>query len=130
MKKNESLLRISFWIGAVFDGLMVFPMLIPSIAGVMFGIDGFNPGNDYRFAMQIASSLMIGWTMLLIWADRKPKERAAILLLTVFPVVSCLFISGIYAVYSGFITFGNMLPTWIMQVLMSVFFIFSYIKNR
>lgn len=121
------LLRISYWAGAVFDALVIIPMLSPGVASAVFGIPDFNPGNDYAYAMRIAASLMAGWTCLLIWADRKPLERKGVLLLTIFPVLSGLILAGIFAVQSGLITPGNMLPAWIMQALLVVLFSFSYL---
>jgi hypothetical protein len=43
MKNRIYLLRISYWIGAILDGLMVIPMLLPKVGGVLFGIPDFNP---------------------------------------------------------------------------------------
>ena len=59
-------LRVSYWVGAVFDALVIIPMLSPQVAGVVFGIPNFNPRNDYGYAMGIAASLMLGWVSLLI----------------------------------------------------------------
>ncbi len=129
---NESraikFLRISYWVGAIFDALMIIPMLSPKVASVAFGIPNFNPRNDYGYAMYIAASLMLGWICLLIWADRKPVERRGVLLLTVIPVLTSLIISGIYAVTSGFIPVNNMTPTFIVQGILVVLFSFSYLN--
>ncbi len=124
--KRVKFLRISYWVGAIFDALIVVPMLSPQIASIAFGIPNFNPGNDYRYAMQVAASLMLGWVFLLIWADRKPIERSGVLLLTVIPVLSGLVFSGAYAVGSGFIPGDRMLPTWVMQGILVLLFGFSY----
>lgn len=126
--KQIAFLRISYWAGAIFDALVIIPMLSPDIAGAVFGIPQFNPENDYRYAMYIGASLMSGWVFLLIWADRKPVERKGVLLLTIIPVLAGLIISGVYAVQSGLIMTGNMLPTWIMQGLLTVLFGFSYLN--
>ena len=117
MNKNTQIkfLRASYWIGAIFDALVLIPMLSPRVASIAFGIPSFNPGSDYRYAMAIAASLMLGWVCLLIWADRKPVERRGVLLLTIFPVLTGLVISGVYAVTSNMIPINKMLPTWIMQ---------------
>ena len=123
-------LRISYWAGAVADGLLVVPMLSPKIGGRLFGISDFNPGNDYRYAMGVGASLMLGWTFLLIWADRKPVERKGILLLTVFPVIFGLVIAGIYAFISNLITMERMIPTWIFQGAAALLFLFSYVNAR
>ncbi len=48
---------------------------------------------------------MIGWTVLLLWADRKPVERKGVLVITVFPVVIGLLIrSGVGAATGVFVS--------------------------
>jgi len=128
--KQITLLRFSYRVGAIFDALVVIPMLSPKIGGMVFGIPNFNPGNDYKYSMGIAASLMLGWVLLLIWADRKPLERKGVLLLTIFPVLTGLIFSGIYAVTSDLISVEKMLPTWIMQVLILVLYGFSYHNSQ
>lgn len=129
-RKQVAILRASYWVGAIFDALVLVAMLSPQIGGVVFGIPDFNPGNDYKYAMSIAASLMVGWVFLLIWADRKPVERSGVLLLTVFPVLVGLIFSGVYAVTSGFVVLDNMLPTWIVQGLLVLLFGSSYLEAR
>ncbi len=130
MQDKSILLRISYWTGAALDGLMVIPMLFPKIGGLLFGIPGFDPGVEYRYAMGIGASLMAGWTFLLIWADRRPVERKGVLLITVFPVLFGLIIAGIYAVCAEFIPVGRMLPTWIIQVMLTALFGFAYFSKE
>ncbi len=113
-------LRLACWIGAIFDGLMIVPMMSPKAMAVLYGVPGFDPGVEYRVAMAIGSSLMAGWTVLLIWAQMKPVERRGVMLMTLFPVLSCLIASCIYGVTSGFVSPGRMAPTWIMQGLLFV----------
>ncbi len=129
--KTIRFLRVSYWAGAIFDALVLIPMLSPRVASVAFGFPNFSPGNDFRYAIYIAASLMLGWVSLLIWADRKPIERRGVLLLTVIPVLAGIILSGVYAVLSGFIPVGNMLPMWIMQGILMLLFGFSYLNaNR
>ena len=120
--------RASYWAGAVFDALVLVPMLSPDVARTAFGMRNFNPGNEYRYAMYIAASLMFGWVGLLIWADRRPLERRGVLLLTIVPVLFGLVASGFYAVSSGLIPIGNMLPTWIVQGVLILLYGFSYLN--
>ena len=101
MSKKILLLRVCYWIGAVADALSAIIMLSPKVGGSLYGIPDFNPGYAYRYAMGLGASLMLGWTFLLIWADRRPVERRGVLLLTVFPVLFGLIIAGIYAVIAG-----------------------------
>lgn len=103
-------------------------MLAPKVASAAFGIPNFNPGSDYDYAMYIAASLMLGWVFLLIWAGKKPVERRGILLLTIFPVIIGLIISGAYAVTMGLIPISRILPTWIVQGLLVILFGFSYLS--
>ncbi len=129
--KAVRFLRISYWVGAIVDALVIIPLLAPKVARVAFGIPNFNPGNDYGYATSAAASLMLGWVCLLIWADRKPVERRSVLLLTVFPVLTGLIFSGVYAVTSNLIPVDNMLPIWIMQGILVLLFGFSYLNaNR
>lgn len=125
MKKKTILLRISYWFGAIFDGILVIPMLFPRIGGAMFGIEGFEPGNEYRYAMMIGASLMLGWTILLIWADRKPIERKGILALTI-PIIMGMISANIYAVSVGLVEVERMIPLWIMQTVVLILFCYSY----
>ena len=120
MKSQIIWLRISYWTGAVADGFATYSMLFPKIAS----------GAEYRYALGMAASLMLGWTFLLIWADRKPLARKGVLLLTAFPVVSGLLLAELYAVYSKLITFEKMLPTGISLVILIILFSFSYFNAR
>jgi hypothetical protein len=120
MKNKIIWLRISYWVGAIVDGLATLRMLFPKIAY----------GTEYRYALGLGASLMLGWTFLLIWADRKPLERKGVLLLTAFPVVTGILLAEIYAVAKGLITFGEMLPTGIFLVALIALFSFSYFNAR
>lgn len=126
MRKQIKLLRIAYLAGAILDGVMVFPMLFPKIAGIMFGIADFNPGVEYNYAMFIGASLMLGWTVLLIWANIKPLERKGVIMITSCPVVIGMILANIYAISSGIVIFNRMLPTLVIQVLIIALFIFSY----
>ena len=127
-RKTIRFLRISYWVGAIVDAIVIVPMVSSSVGGVMLGITDCDPGPDYRYAIGIGSSLMCGWVMLLLWVDRKPVERKGVLLFTIIPVLVGLMVSGIYAVHSNLVIACNMLPTWIVQGLLVFLFGFSYLK--
>ena len=120
MKNKIIWLRISYWVGAITDGIATFRMLFPKIA---YGV-------EYRYALGLGASLMLGWTFLLVWADRKPLERKGVLLLTVFPVITGILLAEIYSVTKGLITFEKMLPTGIFLVVLIALFIFSYFNAK
>jgi len=123
-------LRISYWTGAVFDGLWVIPMLFPQLGMAIYGIEGVAVNGGLRFALAVGAALMAGWTFLLIWADRKPVERRGIILLTIFPVKFGLDLANIYLFVYKYVTIGDMIPSWIMAVLLYALFIFSYVNSR
>jgi hypothetical protein len=122
--------RICYWVGAIADAITIIPMLIPQIGGWMFDITDFDPGVEYNFAMAMGASLMLGWTFLLVWADRKPVERSGILLLTIFPVLVGLMSAGIYAVAVDVVDIKNMIPMWIFQIGLAILFLFGYMNAR
>ena len=123
-------LRISYWTGAIVDVLAAVQMLVPAIFAVTNKLPDFHPGAEYKYAMGMGASLMLGWTFLLIWADRKPIERKGILPITVFPVIFGMVVNEIWAVCSHFISLGVMIPIWIMQTALTVLFAFSYLNAK
>jgi hypothetical protein len=130
MEKKILQLRFCYWVGALFDGLTLIPMLFPRIGGMLFGIPDFNPGAEYRYAMGVGAALMAGWTVLLLWADRKPADRRGLLLLSLFPVLSGLILAGIYAVACGMAKPDKMAPLWIFQAAVFTLFSVTYIQSR
>jgi hypothetical protein len=129
MKSNDAVrwLRISYWAGAILDALAALSMLSPDLFAATNGLRDFHPGLEWRFAMGMGASLMLGWTALLLWADRKPLERKGVLLITVLPVVLGLAVNEIVAVRAGFLPIATTIPVWIAQAVITGLFIFSYL---
>ena len=129
MNKNGVILwlRISFWAGAIIDFIAAIPMLFPQFTGIAFGFNVV-PDPAYRYAMGIGGALMIGWTVLLVWADQNPLVRKGVLLITVFPVILGIVCIEIWAVLTGFIPVGKALPNWILQTVLISLFVGSYLN--
>ncbi len=119
-------IRVSFWCGAATDLLAVVAMLFPAVGRAVLGLKDFCPGSDFKYAIDTAAALMLGWTVLLVWAARSPLERKGILVLTVCPVIAGLVIGEILAVRSGFLPLAPLVPTLVLQAVLSVLFLFSY----
>jgi hypothetical protein len=119
-------LRISFWVGAVVDCVAAIQMLHPPLFGLGMGLHAFNPGEDYRYAMGMGASLMLGWTALLLWADREPLDRRGVLLLTVVPVIAGLAANELRGVRTGFLPLAPVAGIWGLQVLLAALFLASY----
>ena len=126
MRNRFAFLRFAYWFGAILDGAMIVPLLVPSVASAMLGIDAFHPGPDYRYASSVGAALMGGWTTLLVWGGLRPVERRDVLLLTVVPVVVGLVAAGGYAVSTGFVSLSHMAPTFVLQAMGIAIFLTAY----
>jgi hypothetical protein len=113
-------LRASYIAGAVADGLVGLLMLIPSRM----------EETEFRFPMGLGAALMFGWTALLLWGNIKPLERKGILLLTIFPVITGLVATQIWALASGLFPVEKILPTLILGIALIFLMGFSYLKAR
>ncbi|MBI4733389.1 MAG: hypothetical protein HY779_00945 [Rubrobacteridae bacterium] len=123
MRDQESILKIAFIVGAITDALALLPMLIQPLAKLLWGFDDVSV--SYRFAMGYGASLMLGWTILLVWAYQKPLERKAVAALTVL-VIYGLVLTEIIAVFSGYLEVWRMLPTWALQAMLLCLFASGY----
>ena len=116
-------LRTAFLVGAITDALALIPMLIPSMSFILWGFE--DPTAPYRFAMGYAASLMLAWTALLLWASRRPLERAFVAPLTVL-VIYGLVATELAGVVAGDIARWRMLPTLILQAVLLWLFASAY----
>ncbi len=124
MKDREAqLLRTAFLAGAITDAGALLPMLFPPLARLLWGFEDDSSG--YRFAMGYGASLMLGWTLLLLWASRRPIERRFVAALTVV-VIYGLVLTEILAVGSGALSAWRMAPTWFLQAVLLALFAGAY----
>ncbi len=124
MRVNQlKILRIAFLAGAITDALAILPMLFPKLANIFWGITEFN--GAYQFAMGCGASLMLGWTIFLIWAYQKPVERKYAAILTIIVILGFV-LTEICAVISGTITIERAVPSWLMQLILLILFTCAY----
>lgn len=116
-------LRTAFLAGAVTDAAAIGPMLVAPLASLLWGFE--DASGSYRFAMGYGASLMLGWTLLLVWASRRPVERRFVAALTVV-VIYGLVLTEILAVTSGALEAWRMVPTWCLQAALLVLFARAY----
>ena len=129
MDTATTMLRISFLVGAVTDGLAIIPMVFPRIGSALFGGDSSRLGAEYRYAMGIGASLMAGWTALLVWGAINPIERRDVLILTLVPVVAGIIAATVIAVRSRLVLLSRVIPLWIHLGFMSILFVVSYVLS-
>ena len=109
------------------DATAFVPMLIPAAAKIFWGFDNFT--GIYYFAMGTGASLMLAWTLLLLWAYRKPVERRYIALFTVIIVLGVV-ITEIVSIDLGYIQAGKLLVSLILQPVLLALFSCSFIISR
>ena len=117
------LLRFAFLLGAITDAVALLPMLFPKLANIFWGFTEFS--GTYQFAMGYGASLMLGWTVLLIWAAQKPLERKYAALLTMIVIIGFV-ITEIACVAKGTILIEHVVVSWIMQAILLVLYSWAY----
>ena len=122
-------LRASYWAGALVDLIAGLMMLFPAISIVSKPADSFSPTPAYRYAMGMGAPLMLAWTILLVWADRKPVERRGVLPITILVVLGEV-LNQIVAAKTGYITATALIPTFAIQALLTILFGFSYLYSK
>ncbi len=123
--KPVFLLRISYWLGAVVDLVAGLIMLIPALYRQFNQLPNFVPDGTFFNVAGMGAPLMFGWTVLLLWADRKPLERKSVLLITLIPLVGNALNQGL-SVAKGFSSLSAVVGPWIMQACLIVLFSISY----
>jgi hypothetical protein len=115
MNKRLLFIRFAYWYGAILDLLVSIDMLLSIIFEFSVSISNVSTEISYKYQTGTGAFLMLGWTILLVWADRKPIERRFILLLTIIPVII-----GILAIN---ILYTNL---WFMSLITLIIFIIAY----
>ena len=122
-ERETQLLRWAFLAGAITDALALVPMLSPEVATLLWGFADVS--GSYRFVMGYGASLMLGWTVLLLWAHQQPLERRFVAALTVL-VIYGLVLAEVVAVVSGALPAWRMLLTWFLQAVLLTLFASAY----
>jgi hypothetical protein len=122
------LLRVTYWWGIIADAVETVRMVFPNF---FIASTGANVRQDpgFNLALMYGAPVMLGWTLILFWADRKPVERRGVLLCLI-PVVIAYFFVEVLAVSGGIIPLKNMLPVFIIQPVFLFMIVLSYLKTR
>lgn len=119
--------RASCWIGAITDVGAAIQMLFPDIFIFAYRPRAFAPSLELGYAMGMGASLMLGWTVLLLWAAQRPIERRGILVITVVPVIAGLAINEMVGIANGLLPVGPLVPVFFLQGGLTGLFLFSYV---
>lgn len=135
-EKNKLLaIKSIFIIGIILDGLFALDMALVGFFGtttfltsLFTNITVITP--EYQYALISAAGTMWGWTVLLFWALKKPKERKEIALITAFPVVAILLIGNLIAGSNGLISLLETILQVGTQICIFSWLSFAYWINR
>jgi hypothetical protein len=121
MVSGVKILKSAYLVGATVDFLVFLLMVFPPLASLFWGFSEYS--NQYFFAMGMGGSLMLGWTLLLLWAYSKPIERRFVAILTIIIIIGVAITNTIMVVQKEF-TITELIPTTIIQAIL--LFLFSY----
>ena len=127
MKHGVKVLKLAYAVGAVTDLLAALMMVFPQFATAFWGLENFP--EEYYFAMGMGAPLMIAWTLLLLWAYKKPVERRFIAPLTILVIVG-IATTNIIMVNRGLFTLTGMIPSFLNQGILLALFGFGYLYTK
>lgn len=110
-------LRRSYRAGALVDTVAAVGMAVPSLYGPTLRFDRHfrRDRPEFGYAMRTGAPLMAGWTVLLLWADRKPLERRGVLPMSIVPVLAGLMANDTHAVRAGHLSAMSVAPVRLIQ---------------
>ena len=124
-EKKILLIKLPYWLGILADALWAVGLFSPIVFGALTGNPDFNPDLQVRIIMGMGGSLMTGWTLLLLWAVRKPVERRMVILLTAFPVVLGMFVVTLISLFNGGSKIWILIKTVVLMITMTASYIMA-----
>ena len=128
--KKLKFMKLTCWIGTIADFLWAIALVMPSLYGFLIGKPGFDPDAGTRSIMGIGATLMLAWSILLIWVQKKPIERRAVLLMTAYPITTALFLTSCLSIYFGSTPLIDGLWILTKTLILTILFTASYIFAR
>ena len=117
---NLDFVRATYWIGAIVDALAAVQLLMPQ-GSRLFGFVGMRAAGAAGQPAIIAATLMLGWSVVLVWAHLRTRDRRAILAITLL-VVLALAAGNIALGATGGIAWQSLLPTLAIQAILTALF--------
>ncbi|MBW1784131.1 MAG: hypothetical protein JRL30_25750 [Deltaproteobacteria bacterium] len=124
------LLLVSYWMGIIADAMATVLLFLPSVANAVLQPQPFEMSDVYLYVTRVAGALMMGWTVLLLWAVLRPIERSGILLITLVPVVTLLAVSAVLVAKSHQIPISKLIPMFCFYGVAYCTYIPSYVWAR
>jgi hypothetical protein len=125
----KRLLIASYWIGIFADALATLLLFSPAVGDRVFRPLPYEITPMYLYVSRVAGALMLGWTILLYWGQRRPVERADLLLITLAPV-TVMAGAAVAVARSGQIPLPSLVPMLAFYLVLYGTFIPSYCWAR
>jgi hypothetical protein len=123
------LIATAYLAGAVLDGVTALALFVPEVAVAVYEVEAsITP--ERRYALGVGGSLMLGWTVLLVWGWFRPVERRGILVITIVPVLAGLAAFTGYAGATGLLAPAAVATTVIVQVAITTLLLVAYVQAR
>jgi len=117
---NLDFVRGTYWLGAIVDALTAVQLLMPTSA-TFLGFRGLRaPGAAGQPAI-IAAVLMMGFSVILVWAHLRTRERRTVLTITLLVVLG-LAAGNIVLGLAGAMTWPQLAPTLAVQAVLATMF--------
>ena len=123
---KKIIIRITLWWGIIADIIEAIRMALPQIFISTTGINA-TINISFRYALLYGVPVMLGWSILLFWTDRKPIERRGIFICLI-PVIIGYIIIEIIGIKIGLLNIQNTITTFILQTIFLILTIISFIK--
>lgn len=104
------------------DSRVAAALLLPELGGRLLTRPEAIHALRVRLALGMGASVMLGWTVLLLWANQKPRQGKGVLLMTVFPVLAGLEATTYTTVTSHFMNMAIGMVLWLFQGALFVLF--------
>lgn len=127
MLSGMKILKLAYLAGAITDFPLFLLMVFPSLATIFWGFREFD--DKYYFAMGMGAALMLGWTILLLWAYQRPIERRFVAPLTIIVIIG-IAATNMIMLNRGTFTITELLPTLIIQIILITLFSYGYMNTR
>jgi hypothetical protein len=120
--------RATYWIGAIVDALAAVQLLLP-VGSTLLGFPGLRAAGAAGQPAIVAAVLMLGWSVVLVWAHLRTRERRTILAITLGVVVA-MAASNIALGAAGTTAWSTLAPTLVIQAVLATLFATSFAIAR
>ena len=122
--KKMTFIRITLWWGMIADLLETIRLIVPQVFIKTVGLNAW-VSNELRFALLYGAPVMLGWTLILFWVNKKPLERKGVFLCLI-PVILSYVIVEITGLNMGVINIQQTIPTFFLQGILLILAVVSY----